>query len=164
MRKLLFGLLCAVIVLIGSVTAGSAPDPLLTMVGIGVAFAGILANQAQAAAITKLLDPASAANTAAATSAWVDVTKLEGDVEFIVHAGAITGSIVWTVEDATDSGGTGGAGITPNEGAFAAVTANQVQKRTVNASACRGFMRVVGTIVTGPVFVAGSLQGHPKYT
>lgn len=40
--------------------------------------------------------------------------------------------------------------------------ANQVQKRTVSASAIAGFVRCVGTIVTGPVFVAASIQYRPK--
>jgi len=89
--------------------------------------ADMLANQGQAATTVKLLDPASAANTAAATSAWVDVTKAEGDVVFINQVGALTGSITWTIEEASDAGGTGAAGITPNEGAYASGAANQVQ-------------------------------------
>lgn len=120
-------------------------------------------NQGQAAAITKLLDPASAANTAAATSAWVDVRAAEGDLVFTTQVGAFTGSITWTIEHASDSGGTGGTGITPNEGAFAAGAANQVQKRTVPAGAVQGFVRVVGTIVTGPALVAANVKFHPKY-
>lgn len=124
----------------------------------------MLGNQAQAANITKLLDPVSAANTAAATSAWVDVRAAEGDIEFINQIGALTGSLTWTIEDATDGAGTGAAAMTPNEGAYAAGAANQVQKRTINASACRGWVRVVGTIVTGPALVSASVQYHPKYT
>jgi hypothetical protein len=124
----------------------------------------MLANQAQAATIVKLLDPVSAANTAAATSAWTDVSAGEGDLEFIAQAGAITGSIAWTLQDADDNSGTNSAGVTPNEGAFATVSANQVQKRTVSANSVRKWMRIVGTIVTGPVLVAASVQFHPKYT
>lgn len=124
----------------------------------------MLANQGQAAEAVKLLDPVSAANTAAATSAWVDVRKYEGDLTFKMQVGAMTGSLTWTIEDATDGSGTGSAGITPNEGAFAAGAANQIQKRTVNAGATRGWVRCVGTIVTGPALVAVSLLAHPKYT
>lgn len=123
----------------------------------------MLANQGQAAEVVKLLDPVSAANTAAATSGWVDARKYEGDLVFTVQVGALTGSITWTIEDATDGSGTGAAGVTPNEGAFAAGAANQVQKRTVNAGAIRGWVRVVGTIVTGPALVAANLKSHPKY-
>lgn len=118
----------------------------------------------QATIATKLLDPVSAAATVNATSGWIDVRGREGTVEFTMQCGALTGSIVWTLEDATDSGGTGGAGITPNEGAFSAVTANSIQKRTLPVRATRGFVRCVGTIVTGPAIVAVSMRGHPKNT
>lgn len=124
----------------------------------------MLNNQGQAASITKALDPVSAANTAAATSGWIDVRQAEGDIVVNNQVGALTGSITWTIEDATDGSGTGGAGITPNEGAYAAGAANQVQKRTLNASAVRGWIRVVGTIVTGPALVAANVMFTPKQT
>lgn len=122
----------------------------------------MLNNEGQASSAVKLLDPVSAANTAAATSAWVDVRAAEGDIVFTNQTGALTGSLTWTIEDATDGSGTGAAGITPNEGAYAAGAANQIQKRTVNASAVRGFVRCVGTIVTGPVLVAVNLKYRTK--
>lgn len=118
----------------------------------------MLNNEGQAATSTLLLSPVSAANTAAATSSWVDVRHAKGNILFVVQTGALTGSLVWTIETATDSGGTGGAAITPNEGAFDAVTANQLQKRTINANASKGFARVIGTIVTGPVLVSASVH------
>ncbi len=124
----------------------------------------MLANQGQAASSVVLLNPISAGNTAAATSAWVDARAYEGDLVFIVQTGALTGSLTWTVEHASDGTGTGAAAITPNEGAFTAGAANQTQKRTVSASAIAGWVRVVGTIVTGPVLVAASLTSHPKYS
>jgi hypothetical protein len=122
----------------------------------------MLGNEAQAASTTLLLSPVSAANTAAATSGWVDARTAEGDVMFINNVGAVTGSIVWTIEHATDGSGTNGAAITPNEGAYAAVTANSVQKRTVNGNAIGGWVRCVGTIVTGPVLVAASITFRTK--
>jgi hypothetical protein len=122
----------------------------------------MLGNEAQAATSTKLLDPVSAANTAAATSGWIDARAFEGDLMFVNQVGALTGSITWTIEDATDGSGTAAAGVTPNEGAYAAGAANQIQKRTVSASAVRGWVRCVGTIVTGPALVAASLHARPK--
>lgn len=122
----------------------------------------MLGNEGQAAQSAILLNPVSAANTAAATSAWVDVRGYEGDLVIAAQAGALTGSLTWTLEDATDGSGTGGAGITANEGAFAAGAANQLQKRTLNASAVRGWIRLVGTIVTGPVLVGAALLARPK--
>lgn len=122
----------------------------------------MLHNQAQACSVTLMLSPVSAANTAAATSGWIDVRAAEGDILVTVQTGAVTGSITWTIEDATDGSGTGAAGITPNEGAFAAGAANQVQKRSLNGSAVRGWIRVVGTIVTGPALVAANVKFLPK--
>lgn len=122
----------------------------------------MLGNEGQAATSKKLLDPASAANTAAATSGWTDVRDAEGNLVFVNHVGALTGSITWTIEHASDSGGTGAAAITPNEGAYASGAANQVQKRTVSASAVAGYVRCVGTIVTGPALVAASVSYRPK--
>src|SRR6266511_1840259 len=124
----------------------------------------MMANQGQAAKVVKLLDPVSAAATANATSALIDALEAEGDIVFTNQVGALTGSITWTIEDATDGAGTGAAGITPNEGAYAAGAANQIQKRTVNASAIRGWVRCVGTIVTGPALVAANIKYHPKYS
>lgn len=122
----------------------------------------MLGNEGQAAQGVVLLNPISAANTAAATSGWVDVRGYEGDLVILAQLGALTGSLTWTVEDATDGSGTGGAGITPNEGAFAAGAANQLQKRTLNTSAVRGWIRLVGTIVTGPALVGAALLSRPK--
>lgn len=124
----------------------------------------MLGNEAQAAAIAKLLDPVSAAATINATSGWVDVRQFEGDIEVMTQVGALTGSIVWTLEDATDGAGTAGAAMPTliNEGAFAAGAANQSQKRTFKAHATRGFVRLVGTIVTGPALVSAAYQGRPK--
>jgi hypothetical protein len=116
---------------------------------------------------TQLLTPASAANTAAATSAWVDASAYEGDLLFSLSVGAVTGgSVTWTVEDATDGSGTGAATVAFNEGAATQVTtANDplTQKRTINASKIRGFVRVVGTVVTGPALVSATMFAHPKY-
>ena len=127
----------------------------------------MLDNEGQAAEAVELLAPASAANTAAATSAWVDARKYEGDLVFAVQTGTVTaGQIVWTIEHASDGAGTGAAAITPNEGAFTTVTtANDplTQKRTVSANAIAGWVRVVGTITTGPSLVGATLLSRPKY-
>lgn len=122
----------------------------------------MLNNEAQAATSSLLLSPVSAANTAAATSAWIDVRDSVGDIMIVNQVGALTGSITWTVEHATDNSGTGAVAITPNEGAYAAGAANQIQKRTISANACLGFVRCVGTIVTGPALVAASVHRRPQ--
>ena len=116
------------------------------------------------ATVTSLLDPVSAANTAAATSSWISVQDADGDIVFINQVGAMTGGIVWTIEHASDNSGTGGAAITPREGAYAAGAATQIQKRTVPAKHLQGFVRCVGTITTGPVLVGVSISYRKKYT
>jgi hypothetical protein len=100
----------------------------------------MLGNEGQAAAQVQMLAAVSAANTAA-------------------------GTITPTIEDATDGSGTGAATVTPNEGAFTQVTTSNdplQEKRTINASAVRGWIRYVGTIVTGPALVGVSLLARPK--
>ena len=125
----------------------------------------MLANQGQAAASVTVIDTVSAANTAAATSAWLDVRGYEGDLVFIQHLGAVTGSLTGTFEDATSVAGAGAASIVPNEGDFTAVSsANDIQVRTINARATRGWIQYTGTIATGPVLTAVSYLAHPKYT
>lgn len=117
--------------------------------------------QLQALKVVKLLDPKSAANTAAATSAWVDVGEAEGDLMIQVSTGAITGGIVWALHHATASDGTGDAAITPDTGAFAAVTANTTQIRVVNSNALNQYIQLVGTITTGPVLVEATVIYQP---
>lgn len=123
----------------------------------------MLGNEAQAATSKLLLSPVSAANTAAATSSWIDARDAEGDIMFINQVGALTGSITWTIEHADDGSGTNGAAIVPNEGAYAAGAATQIQKRSISANACKGYVRCVGTIVTGPALVGASITYRPKY-
>lgn len=122
----------------------------------------MLGNEASAATNKLLLNPASAANTAAATSAWISTALAVGSIAFIVQTGAITGGIVYTIETASDDSGTGGAALTPVEGAFATVTANSIQKRTIDANASKGFVRLVGTVTTGPVLVGASIEYRPR--
>jgi len=125
----------------------------------------MLANQGQAGVIANILSPVSAAATANATSGWIDVRAYEGDIVITQHIGAMTGIIVGALDDATDASGSNAAGITPNEGGFSTVnTSNNIQKRTINANAVRGWIRYTGTIATGPVLTAVSLMAHPKYT
>jgi len=123
----------------------------------------MLGNEAQAAVVSSLLNTVSAANTAAATTTtYIDVRRFEGDAEVVIMPGAITGSITPSINDATDSAGTGTAAISVNEGAFTALVANTPRKYTFRAGATRGFIGFIGTIVTGPALVGVAIQGRPK--
>jgi hypothetical protein len=124
----------------------------------------MLNNQGQAASIVQMIIAASCANTAAATSAWIDVRAYEGDLVIVINPGAITGSLTPSIEDATDGSGTGAAAIAANEGAYTAHVANTARKYTIPASFARGWIRYVGTIVTGPSLLGVQLLSHPKYT
>ena len=109
-----------------------------------------------------VLNPASAANTAAATSGWIDVRNFEGEIAIIQQVGAVTGSITGALEDATDGSGTGSAALTG--ASFTLVNAaNNIQKITIPAGRARGWIRYVGTIVTGPAIVGVSLTARNKY-
>jgi hypothetical protein len=113
----------------------------------------------QACTVTKLLDPASAANTAAATSAWTDISKVQGDIMFTFQTGAVTGSVAPRIETAYDAGGTGAAAVSPNDGDFTnGVTANTCQKRCINSNSAKGFVRIVGAITTGPAFCSATMS------
>jgi hypothetical protein len=123
----------------------------------------MLNNEGSASTPVIVLNPVSAANTAAATSGWIDVRAFEGEIEITQHIGAVTGSITGAIEDATDGSGTGAAALTG--AAFTVVSsANNIQKLAINASQPRGWIRYVGTIVTGPALAAVSLRGRNKYT
>lgn len=124
----------------------------------------MLLSQASAATSTSLLDSVSAANTAAATSGsakWLDVRPYDGEIMVTVNVGAVTGTVAFKLQSATDANGTGAADITG--GAFAATVANSVAKAVVSpAAVVGGFLGVVGTIVTGPSLVSATASGKKK--
>ena len=121
----------------------------------------MLNNEGQAASVVKILDPVSAANTAAATSGWIDARDYEGDLVFIQQIGAVTGSIAGKIQDATDGSGTGVGDVTG--ATFASVSsANSTQKIAVAAGSVRGWIRYLGTVTTGPAITAVSMLARPK--
>lgn len=119
--------------------------------------------------VVSLLEPIDATATANATSGWIDCRNFEGDLAIIFHAGILDGgSVTWTAEHATDSSGTGNTAITFNEGALTQVTTSNdnpnIQIRTFPARSIGGWIKTIGTIVTGGALVATSLVGIKKYT
>lgn len=128
----------------------------------------MLSKQGMAASIVALLAPVDAANTAAATGSWVDVSAYEGEITVTIHVGVVTaGSVALVIQGATDDQGTGAGTLTPNEGAWTTVTTSNdplIQKRTFDAKGTGGFIRILGTVTTGPVQISASFLAHPKYT
>lgn len=121
----------------------------------------MLGNQASASAVVQALAPASYA-AGANNGAWIDVRAYEGDLLFDIQIGAVTGSATFRIQDATDGSGTGAADI-PGAATAAITAANGAQKLVVPAGLPRGWVRVVNTVVTGPVLAGVGLLSHPKY-
>jgi len=107
-----------------------------------------------------VLASVSAANTAAATSAAIDNTGYEGELEMAIVTGAITGTVDFKIQDCDTSGGTYAdvTGLT----AAQISTANQVRLIQFPRNKCRRFIKLVGTVVTGPVLVGALLLERDK--
>lgn len=122
--------------------------------------------QAVTPTVTSLIDSASAANTAAATSGsgkWLDVRTYEGDIIVTQQIGAVTGSITGKLQSASDANGTGAADITGYTYTLVN-SANNSQAIVVDAKkVVGGFIGYVGTIVTGPALVSVVALGQKKY-
>ncbi len=114
---------------------------------------------------TIILNPVSAANTAAATSAWVAVGKWEGDVIFWQQTGAVTGSMASIIETADDGSGTGNRTITFNDGtsAMTAVSAaNKVESKVIDRKYLGTHVKYTGTVTTGPILISVGMAGVLK--
>lgn len=126
----------------------------------------MLTRPLQGAVATTLIDTVSAANTSAATSAWVAVpVGWAGDVGFLVHTGAITGSVAGVLQTADDNSGTGARTVTFSDAtsAFTAIsTANQKEWKVVDRAALGTYAKYTGTVVTGPVLISVTMHGVPK--
>lgn len=121
----------------------------------------------QLTAIT-LLAAVDAANTAAATSAYVDVRGFEGQVAVILDTGILDdGTVTYTFDTATDASATATAAVVPITGAPTVVTTSNdplVQIAVFEASQLKGFLRVVGTKASaGGVLVSYTVVGIKKY-
>lgn len=122
----------------------------------------MLNNQASAASGASLIDAASCANTAAATSGngkWLDVRPYDGEILVIQQIGAVSGSITGKLQSASDANGTGAADI--SGATFTAVSsANNTQFLAIDPRKVPGgFLGYVGTIVTGPALVSVTACG-----
>ncbi|MEY2654032.1 MAG: hypothetical protein RLZZ524_1060 [Pseudomonadota bacterium] len=119
----------------------------------------MISNDATAATVVSVLPAVSAADTAAATSGWIDCRKYKGKLKFIINSGTITGSTAGKLQGADDAGGTNAADIT---GAThtAISTASQVRTIVIRATE-RPFVKYVGTVTTGPILISVTLEAHP---
>lgn len=105
-----------------------------------------------------LLAAVSAANTAAATGAAVDLLDYEGPVVITQNHGVSTGTLDGAVQDSAD-GSTGWA----NVATFAqSTTGADVKAVVVQSKQVKRYIRYVGTVGTGPQVVAVTMTGVKK--
>ena len=111
------------------------------------------------------VDPA---DTAAATSAYIDVGGYEGQIGVVVHNGIIgtNGSVAYTFLTASDDEGTGEAAVVPVNGAL--TTANEAneplaQIAVFDVTQLKGFLKVVGTVTTDSGPTTYTILGEKKY-
>lgn len=120
------------------------------------------ASDVRAVSPVVILAPIDCADTAAATSGWIDVRTYEGDIAIIQSTGVVTaGTIVGKIQEATDGSGTGAADI--SGATFTSVgtsTDNDVQKLVIRNTA--GYIRYVGTITTGPALVGVAMLARKE--
>jgi hypothetical protein len=125
----------------------------------------MLLSQPSAATSTSLIDAASCANTAAATSGsgkWLDVRPYDGEILVTQQIGAVTGSITGKLQSASDANGTGAADIT---GATFTIVSSSNNTQTLALDPRKvvgGFVGYVGTIATGPSLVSITAAGKKK--
>lgn len=115
---------------------------------------------------TKLFAPVSAANTAAATSAWTQVAGYEGEIAVEIAVGIITGTLDITFSTNDAASDTGATAIVPVDGALAQITTSNddaIYTAIFPTRALRGYLKVVGTVGTGPALIAYTLIGRKKY-
>lgn len=110
--------------------------------------------------VRSLANAASQASTLTGTALNISALDWDGLVEVTQNIGAVTGSITGKIQDSAD-GSTGWADLA--DAAFTAVSsANNTQRVVFPATSTRGYIRYVGTIVTGPSLVCVTASGKPK--
>jgi hypothetical protein len=109
--------------------------------------------------IVTMLAPGSKADTAAATSGWVDIRPYKGEVLIDIAYGAVVGSMAGKIQSATDSGGTGAADITG--ATFANVSTSNGGATIAVPKSAGKYIRFVGTVTTGPIALSVTMRAHP---
>jgi hypothetical protein len=125
-----------------------------------------LASPVGALTRTKITAAVSAANTAAATSGWIDARGYEGAVSVEISVGIITGTLDLTFNTNTASSDTGATAVVPVGGALAQVTTSNddaIYTAVFESTQLRGYIKVIGTVGTGPSLIAYTLIGRKKY-
>lgn len=127
----------------------------------------MLAVQLGACTTTQALKSQSAANTAAATSAYIDLRGYEGEVVVDINIGTVVGTVDFTFSTNSAANGTGASLIVPLDGAIAQITPSNddaVYTARFDANQLRGYLSIIGTVGTGPALLGYTIKGCKKYT
>jgi len=119
---------------------------------------------AQSLSTVTLLASVDAANTAAATGTMVDISAWDGAIVVTQNCGILDGgSLTGSIQTGDASNGSDAADLTGAD--FTAVTTSTdpaSQSIVIQASACKKYIRYVGTIVTGGALIGVTAVGTPK--
>lgn len=118
-------------------------------------------SEAYAATPTEALRAASY-SAGANNGGWLPVSALEGLLEFLYNVGAVTGNVVYKLQDATDSGGSGAADLSPAVATGSITTAGTTGSLKVDKRKIRSHVRIVATVTTGPALCAAILKARDK--
>lgn len=121
----------------------------------------MLGNEATAHTPTEALRSTSF-SAGANNGPWLPVKDLEGTLAFEYNVGALTGSVVFKLQDATDGSGTGAADLSPAVQSASLSTAGSTGALLVNKRKVRSHVRLVATVTTGPALCAGILAARNK--
>lgn len=122
----------------------------------------MLGNESTAATAVSAINAASL-SAGANNGGWIDTRNFQGDLMFTVLLGAVTGSVIVKLQDATDGSGTGSADVS----GFATAslnTANSATKLIMPSTKSRGWVRAVATVTTGPILTAVAMHARPGTT
>lgn len=123
----------------------------------------MLGNESRAGTPTEALR-ATSFSAGAANGPFLPVANLEGDLLFLFNVGALTGSVVFKLQDATDGSGTGVADLSPAVASASLSTAGDTGSLVVAKKKIRSHVRLVATVTTGPALCAGVLMARSKTT
>lgn len=121
----------------------------------------MLATEAYAFTPTEALR-ATSFSAGANNGPWLPVSALEGMLVLNYNVGAVTGSVIFKLQDATDGSGTGAADLSPAVASASINTAGTSGALRVEAKKIRSHVRLVATVTTGPVLAAGILTARNK--
>jgi hypothetical protein len=123
----------------------------------------MLGNEASANTPTEALR-ATSWSAGANNGPWIPVKSLEGMLAVLYTCGAITGNVVFKLQDATDGSGTGAADLSPAVASGTITTPGTTGALLVDKRKIRSHVRLGATVTTGPVLASAILVARDKMT